>query len=126
MKTVKGAANFEKETLEGTENRITVARGRYIETVQAYNTLVRSFPSNLTAKWIDAEIKPNLIPEFAAGSMGRGVERGVDAIMAAARNEALPPVPEKICARQSRRRFDHRRPLLCGARRKRVRFGCRT
>jgi LemA protein len=35
--------------LEGTENRITVARRRYIESVQAYNVTVRSFPSNLTA-----------------------------------------------------------------------------
>lgn len=35
--------------LEGTENRITVARNRYIESVQAYNVLTRSFPSNLTA-----------------------------------------------------------------------------
>ena len=35
--------------LEGTENRITVARNRYIETVQAYNVLTRSFPTNLTA-----------------------------------------------------------------------------
>jgi LemA protein len=35
--------------LEGTENRITVARNRYIETVQQYNVLARSFPSNLTA-----------------------------------------------------------------------------
>ncbi|MCY7305846.1 MAG: LemA family protein [Rhodoferax sp.] len=35
--------------LEGTENRITVARGRYIQAVQDYNVLVRSFPSNLTA-----------------------------------------------------------------------------
>ncbi len=36
--------------LEGTENRIAVARGRYIQTVQRYNVLTRSFPSNLTAK----------------------------------------------------------------------------
>lgn len=36
--------------LEGTENRITVARNRYIETVREYNLLVRQFPSNLTAK----------------------------------------------------------------------------
>jgi LemA protein len=35
--------------LEGTENRITVARNRYIQAVQAYNVLARSFPSNLTA-----------------------------------------------------------------------------
>ncbi|PZQ01567.1 MAG: hypothetical protein DI587_05645 [Variovorax paradoxus] len=36
--------------LEGTENRITVARNRYIQTVQEYNVLARSFPTNLTAK----------------------------------------------------------------------------
>jgi len=35
--------------LEGTENRITVARNRYIQTVQEYNVLTRSFPTNLTA-----------------------------------------------------------------------------
>jgi len=40
--------------LEGTENRITVARGRYIDTVREYNTLVRSFPTVLTAKVIGA------------------------------------------------------------------------
>lgn len=44
--------------LEGTENRITVARGRYIDSVRSYNTLVRSFPQNLTAKVIGAEVKP--------------------------------------------------------------------
>jgi LemA protein len=35
--------------LEGTENRVTVARNRYIQAVQQYNVLARSFPSNLTA-----------------------------------------------------------------------------
>ena len=45
--------------LEGTENRITVARGRYIETVQGYNTYVRSFPQNLTAKMFGYKEKPN-------------------------------------------------------------------
>ncbi len=45
--------------LEGTENRITVARNRYIETVTEYNVLVRSFPSNLTAKVFSYELKPN-------------------------------------------------------------------
>jgi LemA protein len=44
--------------IEGTENRITVARGRYIEAVQGYNTLVRSFPAVLTAKVIGAQPKP--------------------------------------------------------------------
>jgi LemA protein len=46
-------------TLEGTENRITVARNKYIQAVQSYNTLARSFPSNLTAKIFGYEPKPN-------------------------------------------------------------------
>ncbi|MCE2917280.1 MAG: LemA family protein [Rubrivivax sp.] len=45
--------------LEGTENRITVARNRYIKTVQAYNVLARSFPSNLTAMVFGYDVKPN-------------------------------------------------------------------
>ena len=45
--------------LEGTENRITVARNRYIQAVQDYNVTVRSFPSNLTAKAFGYRIKPN-------------------------------------------------------------------
>jgi LemA protein len=45
--------------LEGTENRITVARNRYIEAVQTFNVTVRSFPTNLTAKMFDFEVKPN-------------------------------------------------------------------
>ncbi len=46
-------------TLEGTENRITVARNRYIQTVQEYNTLSRSFPTNLTAMIFSYPPKPN-------------------------------------------------------------------
>ncbi len=45
--------------LEGTENRITVARNRYIEAVQNYNITVRSFPKNLTAKMFGFQVKPN-------------------------------------------------------------------
>ena len=45
--------------LEGTENRITVARNRYIAAVQAYNSLVRGFPVNLTAKMFGYDTKPN-------------------------------------------------------------------
>jgi len=45
--------------LEGTENRITVARDRYIKAVQEYNITVRSFPVNLTAKMFDFQVKPN-------------------------------------------------------------------
>jgi LemA protein len=44
--------------LEGTENRITVARNRYIQAVQEYNVTVRSFPSNLTAMMFDHDVKP--------------------------------------------------------------------
>ncbi len=48
---LKSDANFRdlQAQLEGTENRITVARKRYIDAVREYNTIVRSFPSNLTA-----------------------------------------------------------------------------
>jgi LemA protein len=45
--------------LSGTENRIGVARMRYIEAVQKYNTTVRSFPSNLTAKMFGHKTKAN-------------------------------------------------------------------
>lgn len=45
--------------LEGTENRITVARNRYIQAVQEYNVTVRSFPSNLTAMVMGYELKPS-------------------------------------------------------------------
>jgi len=45
--------------LEGTENRIAVARNRYIDAVRAYNITVREFPTNLTASWFDFEVKPN-------------------------------------------------------------------
>ncbi|MBP9684630.1 MAG: LemA family protein [Rhodoferax sp.] len=44
--------------LEGTENRITVARNRYIQAIQAYNVLARSFPSNLTAMLFSYQPKP--------------------------------------------------------------------
>ena len=45
--------------LEGTENRITVARNRYIKEVAAYNVLARSFPTNLTAMIFSYSVKPN-------------------------------------------------------------------
>ena len=45
--------------LEGTENRITVARGRYVKAVQDYNVAVRSFPSNLTAMVFGYGVKAN-------------------------------------------------------------------
>ena len=52
--------------LEGTENRITVARNRYIKTVQDYNILARSFPNNLTAMMFSYNVKPNFTVENEA------------------------------------------------------------
>ena len=52
--------------LEGTENRITVARNRYIEAVREFNTTVRSFPTNLTAMIFGFEVKPNFSVENEA------------------------------------------------------------
>ena len=49
--------------LEGAENRITVARGRYIKAVQSYNTSVREFPNNLTAMVFGYKPKPNFTVE---------------------------------------------------------------
>jgi LemA protein len=49
--------------LEGTENRITVARNRYIQAVQQYNSLIRTFPNNLTAKMFGYQVKPNFSVE---------------------------------------------------------------
>ncbi|MEI8297914.1 MAG: LemA family protein [Pseudomonadota bacterium] len=52
--------------LESTENRITVARNRYIEAVKEYNTTIRQFPVNLTAKMFGADLKPNFSVENEA------------------------------------------------------------
>ena len=52
--------------LEGTENRITVARNRFIKTVQDYNVLTRSFPTNLTAMVFSYATKPNFAVENEA------------------------------------------------------------
>src|ERR1017187_1250473 len=48
-----------KSLIEGTENRITVARNRYIQAVQQYNVTLRSFPTNLTAMIFKYSVKPN-------------------------------------------------------------------
>ncbi|ANF82690.1 hypothetical protein A3K93_11150 [Acinetobacter sp. NCu2D-2] len=52
--------------LEGTENRIAVARNRYITTVQDYNSYVRQFPQVMTAKVIGMDTKPNFSADQAA------------------------------------------------------------
>ncbi len=53
--------------LEGTENRITVARGRYVKAVQDYNVAVRSFPTNLTAMVFGYGVKANFSVTDEAG-----------------------------------------------------------
>lgn len=62
---LKSDANFRdlQAQLEGTENRITVARNRYIKAVQEYNIVVRSFPSNLTAMMFGYKQKPSFTVE---------------------------------------------------------------
>src|SRR5499425_1735360 len=58
---LKSNQNFRdlQSQLEGTENRITVARNRYIKAVQDFNVTVRSFPTNLTAMLFKFSVKPN-------------------------------------------------------------------
>jgi LemA protein len=62
---LKSDANFRdlQAQLEGTENRIAVARNRYIKSVQEYNTLIRTFPNNLTAMAFGYQVKPNFAVE---------------------------------------------------------------
>ena len=62
---LKSDANFRdlQAQLEGTENRIAVARNRYIKSVQEYNVTVRSFPSNLTAMIFGFDTKPSFTVE---------------------------------------------------------------
>lgn len=62
---LKADANFRdlQSQLEGTENRITVARQRYIAAVRDYNVQVRSFPNNLTAMMFGYKVKPNFTVE---------------------------------------------------------------
>jgi LemA protein len=62
---LKSDANFRdlQAQLEGTENRITVARQRYIRAIQDYNITVRSFPSNLTAMMFGHKVKPSFTVE---------------------------------------------------------------
>lgn len=62
---LKSDQNFRdlQAQLEGTENRIAVARGRYIAAVKDYNVAVRQFPTNLTAKMFGYSIKPTFSVE---------------------------------------------------------------
>ena len=90
--------------LEGTENRITVSRNRYIKTVQEYNTTVRQFPTNLTAMVFGHDVKPNFaVADEAAVSTPPKVDFGKGAPGAPGTTPAPvpttpatpPPQPEK-------------------------------
>jgi LemA protein len=79
LKSISGFDDLRAQ-LEGTENRIAVSRKRYIDTVQAYNVTVRSFPSNLTAKMFGHDVKPNFtVQDEAAISRPPTVEFGAAA-----------------------------------------------
>ncbi|MBB3275381.1 MULTISPECIES: LemA family protein [Pseudoxanthomonas] len=81
--------------LEGTENRITVARGRYIQTVQDYNTFIRSFPQVITAKIFGYKEKPNFTVENEAQiQQAPQVDFGTPAPAPQAPQPAQPPGPE--------------------------------
>ena len=73
--------------LEGTENRITVARGRYIQLVQDYNTYIRQFPVNLTAMIFGYKPKPNFTVENEAQI------QDAPSVDFAAPAPPVPPVP---------------------------------
>ena len=75
--------------LEGTENRITVARNRYIASVQNYNVTVRSFPSNLTAMVMGYKEKPNFTVENEK-EISRPPSVNFDSVPAKATNSASP------------------------------------
>jgi LemA protein len=85
---LKSDQNFRdlQAQLEGTENRITVARNRYIQAVQNYNVTVRQFPGNLTAMMFGYKPKPNFsVENEAAISKPPSVEFGSPS------SGALPP-----------------------------------
>ena len=65
---LKADQNFRdlQAQLEGTENRISLARNRYIEAVRTYNTTLRQFPQNLTAKVFGLKQRPNFSVENEA------------------------------------------------------------
>jgi LemA protein len=80
--------------LEGTENRITVARNRYIDAVKEYNVVVRSFPSNLTAMMFGHKIKPSFTVENEqAIAKPPTVDFGASAPAQTSQPAPLNPVP---------------------------------
>ncbi len=82
--------------LEGTENRIAVARGRYIQTVQDYNTFIRSFPQNLTAKLFGYQQKPNFTVENEAQ-----IQQAPEVDFSAPTTAPPPPAPQQTPPEQA-------------------------
>ena len=93
---LKSNENFRdlQAQLEGTENRITVARNRYIQSVQDYNVLVRQFPVNLTAKMFGYAVKPNFTVENEAT-----ISKPPTVEFAPAAPTAPPPAPAPDAAK---------------------------
>jgi LemA protein len=106
---IKSNQNFRdlQAQIEGTENRITVARNRYIDSVREFNTEVRQFPTNLTAKWFDFDVKPNFTVasesaistaptvDFGNGVAGQAREGGAQRAPAAAPPAGPGAAPER-------------------------------
>ncbi|MGH8603851.1 MAG: LemA family protein [Gammaproteobacteria bacterium] len=82
--------------LEGTENRITVARNRYIKAVQDFNVTVRSFPSNLTAKLFGFAVKPNFTVEDE-----KAISKAPTVDFSAPPPQRVAPAPQEEGARGS-------------------------
>jgi LemA protein len=104
---IKSNQNFRdlQAQIEGTENRITVARNRYIESVREFNTEVRQFPTNLTAKWFDFDVKPNFtvanesaISTAPTVDFGNGVAGQARQGAAQGAPAAAPPAPSPAAA----------------------------
>ena len=101
---LKADASFRdlQAQLEGTENRITVARNRYIQAVQDFNVTVRQFPTNLTAMVFGYKVKPNFAVENEAAIAKPGCQPaeaielidigGPSLVRAAAKNHAFTTV----------------------------------
>ena len=97
---LKSDANFRElqSQLEGTENRITVARKRFTDAVEAYNILTRSFPTNLTAMLFSYSVKPQFTVENEkAISTAPKVDFGAKPAPAPAAPPApaVPPAPKQ-------------------------------
>ena len=93
---LKSDANFRElqSQLEGTENRITVARKRFTDSVEAYNILTRQFPTNLTAMMFSYAVKPQFTVENEkAISVAPKVDFGAKPAAAPTPAPAAAPAP---------------------------------